>query len=264
MNLQLKDKTVLITGSTSGIGYATAKLLAQEKAIVYINGRISTSVSQAIQQLKSEVKEARVFGKVGDFSHSNTAHLITADLPPIDILINNVGEYDSKAFFETPDSTWENHFQVNVMSGVRLSQILLKGMLERNWGRILFISSECAYLVPPDMISYSASKAALHAISKGLAQLTKSTGVTVNVVAPGSTLSQGAETFLAQKAESTGKKAEEVAKDFFSADRSQSLLQRFAAPKEIAQTIVYLCSPLSSATNGAVIKTDGGSTSGVF
>ena len=264
MNFKLKDKVALITGSTSGIGYATAKLLLQEKAIVYINGRTSSSVSQAIQQLKSEVKKAKVFGKVGDFNHSKTAHLITADLPHIDILINNVGVYDSSPFFETPDSTWENHFQVNVMSGVRLSRILLKGMLDSNWGRILFISSECAYLVPTDMVSYSASKAMLHAISKGLAQLTKSSGVTVNVVAPGSTLSKGAEEFLSQKIKSSEKKKNEVVQEFFSTERSQSLLQRFTSPEEIAQTIVYLCSPLSSATNGAIIKSEGGSTSGVF
>ena len=184
-------------------------------------------------------------------------------LPDIDVLINNVGIYASKSFYETTDEDWYKQFEVNVMSGVRLSRQVLPGMIEKNWGRIIFISSECATLVPEDLIAYSMTKTALLSISRGLAQLTKGTGVTVNTILPGSTLSEGAEQFLADVAQKENKTKDEVEKDFFTNVRTSSLLQRFASVEEVGNTIAYLASPLSSATNGASIKVDGGSMGGL-
>ena len=264
MDLNLKGKTALITGSTSGIGFTTAKTLLEEGVTVYINGRDQLSIEKAVIQLKDEVVGAKVFGLIADFSKFEQVENLIKRLSEIDILINNVGIYSSKSFFETSIETWQEQFQVNLMSGVALSKHYLKGMLRRNWGRILFISSECAYLVPPDMISYSTTKASMHAVSRGLALLTKGTGVTSNVVVPGSTLTKGAKTFLADKAKEYDTSQEAVEKDFFNNDRTSSLLKRFASTDEVATTIAYLCSPLSSATNGSVIKVDGGSSGGIL
>ena len=264
MNLNLKGKTALITGSTSGIGFTTARTLLKEGVTVYINGRNQSSVDNAVSQLKGEVSGSEVFGKVADFSQFNQVDNLLEELSEIDILINNVGIYSSKSFFETSIETWKEQFQVNLMSGVSLSRHYLKGMLERNWGRILFISSECAYLVPPDMISYSATKASMHAVSRGLALLTKGTGVTSNVVVPGSTLTNGTKTFLNERAAQENTTVDTVKKDFFKNERTSSLLKRFASTDEVATTITYLCSPLSSATNGSVIKVDGGSSGGIL
>ncbi len=264
MDLNLKGKIVFISGSTSGIGFTTAKILLKEGATVYINGRNQLSVEKAVIQLKDEVFGAKVFGLIADFLKVKQVENLLKGLSRIDILINNVGIYSSKSFFETSIDTWQEQCQVNLMSGVALSKHYLKGMLDRNWGRILFISSECAYLVPPDMISYSTTKASMHAVSRGLANLTKGTEVTSNVVVPGSTLTEGSKTFLANKAAEQNTALEAVEKDFFNNDRNSSLLKRFASTEEVATTIAYLCSPLSSATNGSVIKVDGGSTGGIL
>ena len=264
MDLNLKGKTALITGSTSGIGFTTAKILLQEGMTVYINGRNQSSVENAVSQLKDGVEGAEIFGIIADFSHSNQVKNLLDRLSEIDVLINNVGIYSSKSFFETSIETWQDQFQVNIISGVALSKYYLKGMLKRNWGRILFISSECAYLVPPDMISYSATKASMHAVSRGLALLTKGTGVTSNVVVPGSTLTNGSKTFLNERAAQENTTVDTVKKDFFKNDRTSSLLKRFASTDEVATTITYLCCPLSSATNGSVIKVDGGSSGGIL
>jgi NAD(P)-dependent dehydrogenase (short-subunit alcohol dehydrogenase family) len=264
MDLKIKGKKVFITGSTSGIGFATARILLEEGAVVYINGRSSSSVNEAIQKLKSAIPQAAVFGIVADFKSTDAVKECIRILPKTDILINNVGIYSSKSFFETDSATWLEQFQVNLLSGVELAQHYLKGMLEHNEGRIVFVSSECAYLVPQDMISYSSTKAAIHALSKGLSHLTKGTQVTVNVVVPGSTLSQGAKQFLKEKAQVEKTNADEVEALFFRNERTTSLLQRFAETKEIGTTIAYLCSPLASATNGSVVKVDGGSSGGIF
>ena len=264
MDLQLQGKTAFITGSTAGIGFATARILTKEGALVILNGRTSESITEAVQKLQQEFPNAVVSGFAADFSKLNEVEELLNKLPEIDILINNVGIYSSGSFFETVDEDWYRQFEVNVMSGVRLSKNILPKMLNKNWGRILFVSSECATLVPVDMISYSMTKAALHAVSRGLAQLAKGTGVTVNTVVPGSTLSEGAEQFLENAAEKEGKTKAEVEEAFFSEVRTSSLLQRFAKVEEVANTITYLCSPLSSATNGAAIKVDGGSTGGIL
>ena len=264
MNLKLTGKTALITGSTSGIGFETAKILLEEGAVVYLNGRKKSSVNEAVAKLKVLYPQAEINGFIVDFKNPEELNQQLQSIEKIDILINNVGIYTSKSFFETSADEWQQQFEVNVMSGVALAKYFLPGMLQRNWGRILFISSECTYLVPTDMISYSATKAMLHAISRGLAQLTKSTEVTVNTVVPGSTLTEGAALFLEEKAKAQQQDLKRTEHSFFESDRPHSLLQRFASVREVGQTIVYLCSPLSSATNGSVIKIDGGSSGGIL
>ncbi len=261
MDLQLTGKRAFISGSTSGIGFGVARSLVREGAAVILNGRTSNSVRAAIAILEADYPSANVSGLVADFSNVDDVNAMSAELVDIDILINNVGIYSSQSFFETTDDDWLKQFQVNVMSGVRLSRVILPHMLTRDWGRILFMSSECASLVPPDLIAYSMTKSAMQTISIGLAQLTKNTAVTVNAIVPGSTLTEGAENLLETMAEQEQKTKEQVANEFFTNVRTSSLLQRFATVDEVASLICYLASPLSSATNGAVIKVDGGSTS---
>lgn len=264
MDLQLKGKKAFISGSTAGIGFAIAKVLLAEGASVIINGRREAGVEEALLKLRAGVPEAQVTGIAADLSQPKELQAIWTQLPAVDILINNVGIYTSTSFFEMEDADWYQQFEVNVMSGVRLSRHYLPQMLTNNWGRILFISSECATLVPSDLIAYSMTKTALLSISRGLAQLTKGTAVTVNTVLPGSTLSEGAEQFLADVAQKENKTTEAVEADFFSSVRTSSLLQRFASVEEVANTVCYLASPLSAATNGAAIKVDGGSMGGII
>ncbi len=268
MDLKLEGKKVFISGSTAGIGYGVAQKFLQEGAHVMINGRTASSVEKAIDRLKSDAlrmdNEVVVEGVVADFSNKRSIETLTQGLSDIDILINNVGIYSSQSFFKTTDEDWQRQYEVNVMSGVRLSRHLLPKMLDKDWGRVLFISSECATLVPADLIAYSTTKAAILAISRGLAQLTKGSGVTVNTVIPGSTMTEGADQFLSDLAEKEGKSKADAESDFFKEVRTSSLLQRFATVEEIANSIVYLSSPLASATNGAAIKLDGGSMGGIL
>lgn len=264
MNLQLNDKVVFISGSTSGIGLAVARMLLCEGAHVIINGRSASKVEEVLADLRQEYRSAVVAGFACDFCSKKDVDRLIACLPDLDILINNVGVFSSLSFFDTSDDDWRNMTDVNLMSGVRLSRHFLPEMLRKNWGRIVFVSSECAYLVPSDLIAYSTTKAAVLSLSRGLAQLTKGTGVTVNAVLPGSTLSEGAQVFLTEMAHRRGISIEEAQSEFFANDRSSSLLQRFATVEEIAQSIVYYASPLSAATNGAAIRLDGGSIGGVF
>jgi NAD(P)-dependent dehydrogenase (short-subunit alcohol dehydrogenase family) len=254
MNLQLQNKTALVTGSTAGIGYATAKLLLQEGAKVFINGRKQGSVDQAVAKLRSEVANANVEGIAADFSKVEEINALVEKLPEVDILVNNVGIFDPKPFGEIPDDEWFRFFEVNVMSGVRLSKAYFPKMLAKNWGRIIFVSSESALNIPEEMIHYGMTKTAQLAVSRGLAELTKETGVTVNSVLPGPTASEGLNDFLRLDAESKAKKERE----FFETARPSSLIRRFAEPHEIAAMIVYLSSPLASATNGASVRVDGG------
>jgi len=264
MDLKLNGKTAFITGSTSGIGFATAKLLLEEGVKVIINGRQEESVSVAVEKLREMYPMAKVKGLATDFSKAEEVDALLEKLPLVDILINNVGIFSSQSFFETKDKDWFQQIEVNIMSGVRLSRHLLPKMLNANWGRILFISSECATLVPPDLIAYSTTKAAMLAVSRGLAHMTSGTGVTVNTVIPGSTLTEGAKSFLDGVAAKENKTRAEVENEFFSKVRTSSLLERFASVEEIANTITYYASPLSAATNGATIKLDGGSMGGIL
>jgi NAD(P)-dependent dehydrogenase (short-subunit alcohol dehydrogenase family) len=263
MDLQLTGKRALITGSTAGIGFGIAMGLAAEGCEVIINGRTQQRVDEAISEIKSQHPQAAVLGAVADFTDARSVENLIANVSHVDILINNVGVFTSQSFEETSNEDWRRLFDVNVMSGVQLSRAFMPGMLRKNWGRILFISSECAYLVPENLIAYSTTKAALLALSRGLAQCTKGTGVTVNTLIPGSTLSEGAESFLHQTAQEGNTTREEVANAFFREERTSSLLQRFATIQEVAHTAVYFSSPLASVTNGASIRVDGGSIPGI-
>jgi len=255
MNLQLNDKTALVTGSTAGIGYAIAKLLLQEGAMVYINGRKQQTIDEVLDRLKKEVPGAKVQGIAADFSKTEDIDNLLKALPKVDILINNVGIFGPKPFAEITDADWFNFFEVNVMSGVRLSRHYFPKMLAKNEGRIIFISSESAINIPEDMIHYGFTKTAMLSVSRGLAELTKGTKVTVNCVLPGPTLSAGVEEMTGLN---KGASQQEVEKDFFTNTRPTSILQRFTSPDEIANTVVYIASPLASATNGAAIRADGG------
>lgn len=264
MDYQLKNKTALVTGSTSGIGFAIANLLAAEGAHVIINGRSETGIQKAITELTKENPSASVAGIAADFTDKNSIEAMIAKISDVDILINNVGIFTTQSFSETLDDDWYKLFDVNVMSGVRLSRSFLPGMLQKGWGRIIFISSECAQLVPEDLIAYSMTKAAVHSIARGLAQTTQNTAVTVNTVMPGSTLSEGAKRFLKEQALKEKISEEEVATGFFKNVRTTSILGRFTTVEEIAHAVVYLSSPISAATNGAVLKADGGSVPGIL
>ena len=263
MDLKLKGKKALITGASAGIGFSIAQMLVEEGAEVILCSRSAKNLQSACDRILQLHPNANVFWQEVDFGAPASIDSLIETYPSVDILINNVGIYASKSFETTSDQEWENMFQVNVMSGVRLSRHYLPDMIQRAWGRVIFVSSECAQLVPADLIAYSATKAALLAVSRGLAQVAGRSGVTVNTVLPGSTLTEGAEKFLEQQAESQQKSVQEITDDFFSSQRASSLLGRFATPEEIAQTVVYLSSPLSIATNGASIKLDGGSIPGI-
>lgn len=264
MDLQLNGKTAFISGSTAGIGFEVAKILAREGARVILNGRQQAGVESATKRLQSIVPEANVSGIAADFADKASVQQLINNLSDIDILINNVGIYIGKTFEETTDEDWYKQIEVNLMSGVRLSRHFLPKMKSNGWGRILFVSSECATLIPDDLFAYSITKTAMLGLSRGLAQQTKGTAVTVNTIIPGSTLTEGAIQFLETAAKKENKTAKQVELDFFTEIRTSSLLQRFAKVEEVANTIVYLASPLSSATNGTAIKVDGGSMGGII
>ncbi|NUY80285.1 SDR family oxidoreductase [Flavobacterium sp. MAH-1] len=254
MDLQLKNKTALVTGSTAGIGFATAKLLLKEGAKVYINGRKQNGIDEAINRLKNEIPDAQVQGIVCDFSKKDDIENLLATLPEVDILVNNVGIFQPVEFTEIPDEDWFRFFEVNVMSGVRLSRHYFPKMLAKNWGRIIFVSSESALNIPQEMIHYGMTKTAQLSVARGLAQLTKDSGVTVNSVLPGPTASEGLTDFIDLDEENKARKE----KEFFETARPTSLIRRFAQPDEIASMIVYLASPLAAATNGTSVRVDGG------
>lgn len=264
MDLQLKDKTAFVTGSTGGIGWGIANALAAEGCHVVLHGRTEESVITAVASLNKSFPEIQCQGLAADLQDAEQTAALISKLPEVDILINNAGIFTSQQFEETTDADWYRLMEVNIMAGVRLSRTCLPMMMRKNWGRILFVSSECAQLVPPDLIAYSTTKAAVHAVSRGLAQVTKGTGVTVNTILPGSTLSEGAQRFLVQTAEKEHITPDEVASRFFKEVRTTSLLQRFADTGEVARTVVFYCSPLASITNGAVIRVDGGAVPGIF
>lgn len=258
MDLQLKNKIAFISGSTAGIGYAIAERFLMEGAEVVINGRTQESVDNAINELKKSVPDCSVSGIFADFSKVEEVDNLIEKLPDVDILVNNVGIFEPKPFKDIPDEDWFKFFEVNVMSGVRLSRHFFPKMLEKNEGRILFISSESAVFIPDEMIHYGMTKTAMLAVSRGLAELTKGTNVTVNTILPGPTKSRGVGGFIDDLSKSKNDPVEKVEKDFFKNMRPTSLLQRFASIEEIANTVVYFASPLSSATNGASIRAEGG------
>jgi NAD(P)-dependent dehydrogenase (short-subunit alcohol dehydrogenase family) len=258
MNIDLKGKTALVTGSTTGIGHAIAKGLALSGADVVVNGRTQAKVDAAVAALAKSAPGSKVRGVAADVSTAAGCNALVAALPEIDILINNAGIFEPKGFFDIPDNDWSRFFEVNVMSGVRLSRAYLPGMLKRNWGRIVFISSESALNIPKEMIHYGMTKTAQLAVSRGLAEMTRGTAVTVNSVLPGPTMSEGVETFVKDIAKQNGQSMEEAASQFVKQFRPTSLLQRFASVEEIANMVVYVASKEASATNGAALRAEGG------
>jgi NAD(P)-dependent dehydrogenase (short-subunit alcohol dehydrogenase family) len=258
MDLGLHGKNALVTGSTGGIGLATATSLAREGARVFVNGRTRERVERARQAILDAVPGAKVEAAVGDVGSAEGANAIVRALPAVDILVNNAGIFEPKAFVEITDDDWRRFFETNVMGGVRLSRAYLSGMLKSGWGRIVFVSSESALQIPAEMIHYGTTKTAQLAVARGLAELTAGTNVTVNAVLPGPTLSDGVGEFVAQLAAARGVDGKTVEREFFQTMRPTSLLKRFATVEEVANMIVYVCSAAASATNGAALRVDGG------
>jgi NAD(P)-dependent dehydrogenase (short-subunit alcohol dehydrogenase family) len=258
VKLDLSGKTAIVTGSTAGIGKAIAQGLAAAGADVVVNGRKQDTVDTAVRGIAAGAPGAKVRGVAADVGAAAGAAALVKAVPAADILVNNAGVFEPKPFFEIPDADWTRLFEVNVMSGVRLSRAYMPGMLERNWGRIVFISSESALNIPTEMIHYGFSKTAQLAVSRGLAGLTAGTGVTVNAVLPGPTRSEGVEDFLQAIARQTGASVEETARSFIAEHRPTSLIRRFASVEEVANMVLYAVSKEASATNGAALRVDGG------
>lgn len=258
MKIDLSGKTALVTGSTGGIGFAIAKGLAGAGAKVLINGRKADKVAATISRLLSQVPGGQLVAAAGDVSTAEGCAAIIEGKGDIDILVNNAATFEPKDFFDIPDADWTRYFETNVLSGIRLSRALMPAMLKRNWGRIVFISSESAVQIPKEFIHYGFTKTAELAISRGLAELSAGSNVTVNSVLPGPTRSDGVEGFLEALAKQAGISADEMAKNFVQTHRPSSLIQRFATVEEVANMVVYVCSKEASATNGAALRVDGG------
>jgi NAD(P)-dependent dehydrogenase (short-subunit alcohol dehydrogenase family) len=256
MNLQLTDKLALVSGSTKGIGLAIATGLAREGARTIVNGRTESSVATALARIRDAVPAAKLEGFAGDLTDAAAVEHLAKQFPQVDILVNNLGIFQPRPFEQITDADWRRFFEVNVLSGVRLSRTYLPPMKSRNWGRIVFISSESGIQIPAEMIHYGTTKTAQLAVSRGLAETCAGTGVTVNAVLPGPTHSDGVDEFVNQL--SGGQPFQEFEREFFANVRPTSLLQRFATTEEVANLVVYVCSPLSAATNGAALRVDGG------
>lgn len=256
MNLKLNGKTALVSGSSKGIGLAIASQLAAEGARVIVNGRVDQAVAAAVEQIRRAAPEAEVVGFAGDLATVQAVAALKDSHPEVDILVNNLGIFEPKPFESIPDEDWQRFFEVNVMSGVRLSRAYIEGMKQRNWGRIVFISSESAIQIPAEMIHYGLTKTAQLALSRGLAESCAGTGVTVNAVLPGPTRTAGVEEFVMQMTE--GQPFEEIEKEFLANVRPSSLIKRFAMPEEVAALVTFVCSPVASAINGAALRVDGG------
>jgi NAD(P)-dependent dehydrogenase (short-subunit alcohol dehydrogenase family) len=253
----------LVTGSTAGIGYAIAEALTSEGAKVIINGRSQNTVDNALKKLSSSAV-GELIGFAGDLSTQKAAEQLAKKYPNVEILINNLGIFEPASFEDISDDDWRRFFEVNVLSGVRLSRLYLPVMRERNWGRIVFISSESGVQIPSEMIHYGMTKTAQLAISRGLAEIVEGTGITVNSVLPGPTKSRGVGDFVEKLAEQEDKSFDEFEKEFFKKVRPTSLIKRFATPSEVASLVVYIVSPLASATTGAALRVDGGVIKSAF
>ncbi|SHM31026.1 SDR family NAD(P)-dependent oxidoreductase [Rhizobacter sp. OV335] len=263
MDLKLNGKLALVSGSTAGIGYAIAHTLAQEGARVVVNGRTQSTVDETVARMRSETGGS-VEGFAGDLSGAEAAHEVVRRHPGIEILVNNLGIFEPKAFEDIPDEDWMRFFDVNVLSGIRLARLVLPDMKLANWGRIIFISSESAVQIPAEMIHYGMTKTAQIAVSRGLAESVSGTGITVNSVLPGPTKSRGVGDFVQDLARASGKSFEEVEAEFFDKVRPTSLIKRFETPEEVASLVAYVASPLASATTGAALRVDGGVIKSAF
>lgn len=257
MDLELNDKTALVTGATAGIGLEIARTLAVEGARVFVTGRAQDRLDAAVADIRAS-GGAKAEGVLADAATADGAAAILKAVPSVDILVNNLGAYEMKAFVDIPDEDWLRLFEVNVMSGVRLSRGYFPGMLARNWGRVIFISSESGLATPAEMVHYGMTKSAQLAVARGMAQASKGTGVTVNSVLPGPTRAAGIAGFLKSISTNPDGTPQEHEAEFFEKHRSASLLQRMIEPREIASLVAYVASPLSAATNGASLKAEGG------
>jgi NAD(P)-dependent dehydrogenase (short-subunit alcohol dehydrogenase family) len=258
MDLGLTGKRALVTGSTAGIGLATARALAREGAIVTINGRTQGRVEAAAALLRREIPGAAISGIAADLGTAAGCAALIGSVPELDILVNNVGIFEPKAFAEIPDEDWLRFFETNVLSGVRLARHYVPPMRARNWGRVVFVSSESGVQIPTEMIHYGMTKTAQLAVARGLAETLAGTGVTVNSVLPGPTASEGVGLFVTQLAATRGVAVETVEREFFATARPSSVIQRFATTDEVAAMITYVCSALASATTGSALRVDGG------
>lgn len=257
MDMQLTNKRAFISGSTQGIGYSIAAALLREGAVVVINGRDDARLRRSVQNLQADVPGARVSGIAADFADAADVRHLLDSIGAVDILVNNVGLFELNPFAEIPDEDWARYFEVNVMSGVRLSRAMLPAMIDAGWGRILFIGSESGVNVPADMTHYGVTKAGMLALGNGLAKLTRGTGVTVNTILGGPTYSDGVAGSVRDIAAAQGLSADELKAAIIGGNQT-TLLERFIEPEEIANLATYLCSPLSSATNGSALRADGG------
>jgi NAD(P)-dependent dehydrogenase (short-subunit alcohol dehydrogenase family) len=258
MDLGLKGKRALVTGSTAGIGFAIAELLAAEGASVIVNGRTTARVEEAVRRVKERSPQAVVEGVAADVSDAAGCAELIDRQPDVDVLVNNVGIFEPKSFEDIPDADWLRFFESNVLSGVRLSRHYVGGMRQRGWGRIVFISSESGLQIPTEMIHYRMTKTAQLAVARGLAETLSGTGVTVNSVLPGPTASEGVGAFVAQLASSRGVDVATIEREFFATARPSSVIQRFATAEEVAAMVAYVCSERASATTGAALRVDGG------
>jgi len=263
MDLRLRGKLALVSGSTAGIGHAIAVALAAEGARVIVNGRSQASADSAVALIKA-AEGGEVIGFAGDLSSAAVAQALVAAHPGIEILVNNLGIFEPKPFEDIPDEDWTRFFDVNVLSGVRLARLVLPAMRRADWGRIIFISSESAVQIPAEMIHYGMTKTAQLAVSRGLAEAVAGTGITVNSVLPGPTRSRGVGDFVEQLARAEGLSMEAYEKAFFEKARPTSLIKRFETPEEIATLVAYIASPLASGTTGAALRVDGGCTKSAF
>jgi NAD(P)-dependent dehydrogenase (short-subunit alcohol dehydrogenase family) len=263
MDLQLKGRLALVSGSTAGIGYAIAEALAREGARVIVNGRTAPAVDKAVAAIKAATG-GEAEGFPGDLSDAATAEALAARHPGVEILVNNLGIFEPKPFEEIPDADWLRFFSVNVLSGVRLARLFLPAMKRADWGRIIFISSESGVQIPAEMIHYGVTKTAQIAVARGLAESLAGTGITVNSVLPGPTSSRGVGEFVESLGAAQGKSYAEVEQEFFAHVRPTSLIKRFATPEEVASLVAYVASPLASATTGAALRVDGGVIKSVF
>ena len=263
MDLKLRGRLALVSGSTAGIGLAIAEALAREGARVIVNGRAQGAVDAVVDRLRTETG-AQIEGFAGDLTQAEAADALAARFPGVEILVNNLGIFEPKPFEDIPDADWVRFFEANVLSGVRLARLYLPAMRQADWGRIIFISSESGLQIPVEMIHYGMTKTAQIAVARGLAEAVAGTGITVNSVLPGPTRSRGVEDFVEALAGGEGKTFEAFETEFFDKIRPTSLIKRFATPEEVASLVAYVASPLASATTGAALRVDGGVVKSAF